>query len=303
LADAFTHVDNHKLTEVMRLYRLSLNAYKAFMGGCGMPTIHVNGMDMYVEEQGEGEALVLIMGLGADGSLWQQHVDFYSRHFRCILIDNRGAGRSAKPIGPYTTAMMAADTLFVMNSLGIDKAHVSGISMGGAITQELALLAPERIQTMTLISTWQQCDVYTTRVFEMLRSLITTSDPVTFGRMLQLWIFAPLFFNHQVDELLHREELGKLNPYPMPQHAFQAQCDACLSHYTAGKLSGLQMPVLITVGDKDIFTPLHYSAALAEEIPGSELLVFEDCGHAHHWEQLELFNEETLNFMLKHRLL
>jgi pimeloyl-ACP methyl ester carboxylesterase len=268
-----------------------------------MPTIHVNGMDMYVEEQGEGEALVLIMGLGADGSLWQQHVDLYSRHFRCILIDNRGAGRSAKPIGPYTTAMMAADTLFVMNSLGIDKAHVSGISMGGAIAQELALLAPERIQTMTLISTWQQCDVYTTRVFEMLRSLIATSDPISFGRVLQLWIFAPLFFNHQVDELLQREELGKLNPYPMPQHAFQAQCDACLSHYTAGKLSGLQMPVLITVGDKDIFTPLHYSTALAEEIPGSELLVFEDCGHVHHWEQLALFNEETLNFLLKHRLL
>jgi pimeloyl-ACP methyl ester carboxylesterase len=267
-----------------------------------MPTIHVNGMDMYVEEQGEGEALVLIMGLGADGTLWQQHVDSYSRYLRCILIDNRGAGRSAKPIGPYTTTMMAEDTLAVMNALGIDKAHVSGISMGGAIAQELALLAPGRIQSMTLISTWQQCDVYTTRVFEMFRSLITTSDPLTFGRMLELWIFGPLFVNYHTDELLRREELGKLNPNPMPQHAFQAQCDACITHHTVERLGGLQIPVLITVGDKDIFTPLHYSVALAQEIPGSELLVFEDCGHAHHWEQLELFNEKTLNFMQKHRI-
>lgn len=77
------------------------------------------------------------MGLGADGSLWEEHVKVYEKHFRCILIDNRGSGRSDKPEGPYSTKEMAEDIVGFMKALQIEKAHVSGISMGSGIAQEL----------------------------------------------------------------------------------------------------------------------------------------------------------------------
>ncbi|MBW7460394.1 alpha/beta hydrolase, partial [Paenibacillus sepulcri] len=103
-----------------------------------MPRVRTNGIDMHYEERGSGEPLILLMGLGADGTAWEDHVKAYERHFRCILVDNRGAGRSGNPEGPYSTRMMAEDTAGLMKALQIGKAHVSGISMGSGIAQELA---------------------------------------------------------------------------------------------------------------------------------------------------------------------
>jgi len=266
-----------------------------------MPNIRTNGIDIHYEERGSGEPLILLMGLGADGPTWEDHVKVYEHHFRCILIDNRGAGRSAKPLGPYTTRMMAEDTAGLMKALQIERAHVSGISMGSGIAQELALLEPDRIKSLTLIASWDRCDTYTKRIFENFRSLRGTSDPITFNRLLQLWIFTPEWHNNRLDDLLQREEAGKSYAYPMPLHAFQAQCDACISHDTQHRLHTIQTPVLVTSGDIDVFTPLHYSRVIAASIPGAELAVFEGGGHTHHWEKLDAFNEKTLEFLLKNQ--
>ena len=265
-----------------------------------MPYVNTNGIRIFYEERGVGEPLILIMGLGADGSLWEEHVKVYEKHFHCILIDNRGSGRSDKPQGPYTTSMMAEDVAGLMKALDIEKAHVSGISMGSGIAQELALAYPEKIKSLILIASWDQCDNYTKRIFEMFRSMIESSDSSAFTRMLQLWIFTPEYHNKNLDDLLKREEDGKRNPYPMPVHAFQAQCDACISHNTKGRLGAINAPVLITSGDRDIFTPLHYSQSIAAEIPNAELFVLPGTGHTHHWERLKEFNQKTLDFLLKH---
>lgn len=108
-----------------------------------MPFIKANGVRIYYEEFGTGEPLILIMGLGADGSKWDENIKVYQQRFRCIRIDNRGSGQSDKPKKQaYTTKEMALDTLGVMNKLDLQSAHVSGISMGGAIAQELAIKVP-----------------------------------------------------------------------------------------------------------------------------------------------------------------
>ena len=265
-----------------------------------MPEITANGIHLYYEERGRGDPLVLIMGLGADCSLWEEHVQAYEKHFRCILVDNRGAGRSDKPAGPYTPRMMAADTLGLMDALAIQKAHVSGISMGSCIATEMALAAPQRIRSLTLISGWPQCDAYTVRIFEMFKSVVPYVGGSTFTRLLQLWIFAPSYFATHMDDLLRREEMGKNNPYPMPLHAFIAQADACISHDALDRLAQITAPTLVTVGDQDIFTPLHYSQTIHERIAGSELFVLPGCGHTHHWEALAAFNAHTLDFMRRH---
>lgn len=97
------------------------------------------GEKIYYHERGAGDSLVLIMGFGAEGKLWEKHLAVYEKHFRCIILDNRGVGRSAQPKGPYSTEIMAADIIAVMDHANVKEAIVAGISMGGAIAQELAI--------------------------------------------------------------------------------------------------------------------------------------------------------------------
>src|SRR6185369_250818 len=105
---------------------------RAISGVDAMPNVTANGIKLHYEERGQGEPLILLMGLGAPGSKWAEHVAAYEQHFRCFLIDNRGAGESDKPTGPYTTRMMAHDTAGLMQALGIQNARVAGLSMGSA---------------------------------------------------------------------------------------------------------------------------------------------------------------------------
>ncbi len=156
-----------------------------------MKKVDVNGIELAYTERGQGEPLILLMGLGADGSLWEDHVKAYERHFRCILLDNRGAGASDKPAGPYTTEMMAEDVAGLMDALGIPRAMVAGISMGSAIAQQLALAFPDKVQSLLLISSWARCDRYMQDVFEHFHRMRAVVSPEHFLQLLQLWIFTP----------------------------------------------------------------------------------------------------------------
>ncbi|MBB6670690.1 alpha/beta fold hydrolase [Cohnella nanjingensis] len=266
-----------------------------------MPFARTNGIRLHYTEKGEGEPLVLLMGLGADGSAWEENARAYEPHFRCIRIDNRGTGESDKPEGPYTTKMMAADALGLLDALGIRRAHFSGISMGGAIAQEVALAAPERMLSLTLNCSWASCDVYTRAIFETLAAGYAALAADEFQKLLQLIIYTPAYHEHHDDLLEAARRQASSSASPMPAHAFRAQCDACVSHRTQGRLGAIGVPTLITAGDRDIFTPLALSQAIAEEIGHAELAVFEGSGHTHHWDRLDDFNNRTLAFLLRHK--
>ncbi|MDH5382180.1 MAG: alpha/beta hydrolase, partial [Cyclobacteriaceae bacterium] len=124
-----------------------------------------NGTKIYYQIRGKGEPLVLIMGFGATGDVWEKHTVVYEQHFKCIIIDNRGIGKSDQPTGPYTTKMLADDTIAVMDHAGVDKARVAGISMGGAIAQELVLNYPDRVICALLMSTWPKFNNYAKSVY------------------------------------------------------------------------------------------------------------------------------------------
>ena len=103
-----------------------------------MPIIETNGIKMHYTEQGEGDPLLLIMGITAPGAVWEAHAEEWQKDFRCILGDNRGVGESDKPEGPYTSEMMADDYAGLLDELGIESARVVGCSMGSIIAQQLA---------------------------------------------------------------------------------------------------------------------------------------------------------------------
>lgn len=257
-----------------------------------------NGTRIYYQERGTGEPLILLMGFGADGDLWEKHVAVYERYFRCIILDNRGVGRSDAPKGPYTTAMMADDTVAVMKHLNIHSAKVAGISMGGAIAQEMAIRHSNRVSALVLISTWAKFNNYATTVYENLKKMRVVSNSADFMELLQLWIFAPPHYRENLQELKEAQKAAELNQSPQSQVGFEGQLDACIHHNTISRLSKIAVPTLITVGSMDIFTPPAFSYTLHEGIRSSALVAFPMGGHAHHWEALNRFNVVTKNFLL-----
>ena len=260
-----------------------------------MPSVTANGITIAYEERGSGDPLILIMGLGAPGSLWEEHAACLQQQFRCILMDNRGAGGSDKPMGPYTTKMMAKDTAGLMDALGIGSAHIAGISMGSGIAQELALSYPDKVRSMVLVSSWSRCDKYTEAVFDHFKKMRALASPADFVQLLQLWIAAPRHYEKDFDDMLQGQQEAE-EEY-MPLHAFHAQCDACSTHDTFDRLASIDAPSLLTAGDADIFTPLRLSIEMHDRMPDSELQVFPGRGHIHHWEDLERFNARVMDFL------
>jgi len=264
-----------------------------------MPDIDGNGIRIHYEERGEGDPLLLIMGLGADGSKWEDHVRRFERHFRCILMDNRGVGLTDKLNGPYSTAAMAEDSAALLRALSIQRARVAGISMGGAIAQCLSLQHPDLVERLVIVSSWARCDAYAKTVFEHFAKTRAALSRSEFMQLLQLWIFTPAHYDAHLDDMLQGQADAAADPNPQPQHGFEAQCAACTNHDTFGRLGEIEVPTLITAGDADIFTPMGLAVQLHEQIRGSRLELFEGLGHAHHWEALDEFNETLASFLLE----
>jgi len=257
-----------------------------------------NGVQIAYHERGEGPPLLLLMGFGADGTVWEKHAAVYEKHFRCIIPDNRGVGKSDQPAGPYSTRMMAEDTIAVMKHAGVESAIVAGISMGGAIAQELALHYPAKVEKLLLVSTWPKFNEYAKAVYENLKHIRAVAPPAYFMELLQLWIFAAPYYEAysgslKADALASANAENRQSP-----SGFNGQLDACIQHDTINRLKEISCPVLITVGLQDIFTPAAFSLAIHQLVKHSQYLEFPQGGHVHHWEDLERFNKETLNFLL-----
>ena len=265
-----------------------------------MPYVQQGETNIYWEEHGAGPPLVMIVGLGADISVWGPHLDYYKTKFRCILVENRGIGKSDKPEGPYRTDDMAADVAAVMDDAGVEKAHILGASMGGAIAQAFALANPQRVLSLVLVSTWARQDNFGEMIWRHFKYVRAHVRPEQWMETLQLWIWAPQSMEADLDGMLEAQRLTGLNPNPQPQHGFEAQCDASIAHDASARLGEITAPTLITVGDKDIFTPPYMSEELHRGIKGSRLDVYEGWAHVHHFEDLDRFNTTTAAFMMEH---
>ncbi len=118
-----------------------------------MPTANIGDIDLYYEEHGSGEPLIMVLGLGQDIATWGLQVEELSKHLRLIVFDNRDSGKSSRCSDNYTTETMARDILILMDHLGIERTHLMGTSMGGMIAQHVALMAPERLKSLILAGT------------------------------------------------------------------------------------------------------------------------------------------------------
>jgi pimeloyl-ACP methyl ester carboxylesterase len=260
------------------------------------------GIRLHYEVAGEGEPLLLIPGTGQGGGLWALQVPAYSARYRCILVDNRGAGRSDAPETGYTIRQMADDAAELLRALGITRAHVSGQSMGSAIAQELAINFPELVATLQLHSTWDRTASYPhlERQLRFRQELARRELWDLFAVNSVLWLFTPEYANRHDDELTVRERVLCAN-HPTAR-GLVGHYQADLDHDTRGRLGQIRAPTLVTYGTADLATLPAYNRAVHAQIPGAALHVFEGAGHLPFSERPEEFNAVTLAFLASHPL-
>ena len=115
-----------------------------------MPKVRVNDIDMYYKIHGKGPPLVHVGGLAGDARTWQRQIEHLAQYYQVLCFDNRGTGRTDCPDLPYSTKLFADDTVGLMDVVGIERAHVYGISMGGGIVQEVAINYPSRVLSLVI---------------------------------------------------------------------------------------------------------------------------------------------------------
>jgi pimeloyl-ACP methyl ester carboxylesterase len=266
-----------------------------------MPTVEANGIEIYYEDQGDGDPLVLIPYLAADQACYAFQVAEYEKHFRCLTVDLRGAGRSDKPVGTYTTELFADDIAAFMLAVGVERAHVAGLSLGAATGMWLAAKYPERVTSLSLHSAWPRTDAYLRVVVEgwqvMAQALGSVTDMVIKGIL--PWCLTPELYTSRPDYVDSLADFVRGRPMP-PVDAFLRQSDAVLHHDADAQLTRIQAPTLITFGRRDMVTSTRFADPLVRGIPRSELIVFEACSHAPIYEQVEEFNARTLDFLQAH---
>jgi pimeloyl-ACP methyl ester carboxylesterase len=272
-------------------------------------TATVGAIQLYYEQHGEGDPLLLIMGLATDAVGWTFQVPDFAKHYRTIIFDNRGVGRSSKPAGPYTIHEMADDTAGLLDVLDIKRAHVVGVSMGGMIAQELALRHPERVRGLVLACTYPEPDVDVERQRTM--ALSRFGGTVTSGGDMEIDVKAvnPLHFFQQLVPLVFNQsfierELPKLMKifagavqYGFSIEALLGQVAAVMSHKATDRLHHITSPTLVITGDADRLIPPVNSDFLAENIPGAKLVKIPGGSHGFNFETPQVFNQAVLDFL------
>jgi pimeloyl-ACP methyl ester carboxylesterase len=265
-----------------------------------MPKVRANGINLHYVEAGSGDPLLLIMGFGGDHLAWAFQTPVFAHRYRVIAFDNRGAGQSDVPDLPYTTRMMADDAAGLLDALGIERAHVIGVSMGGMIAQELTLNHPRRVRSLQLHCTMARPDGYMHALianWRVVRAKVTAEE---WMRIVALWLFSPTTYAERPEFVEAIIQTGIANPYPFTLTGFLRQGEAVRSHDTFDRLGKLAAPTLVSVADDDILVPARFARELAGVVPGARFTTIAGAGHCYFWERADVFNAMCLEFLAQH---
>lgn len=260
-----------------------------------MARIEVNGIGIEYDIVGAGPALLLIHGLGSCKEDWEAQSAPFAQNYRVISYDLRGHGQSDKPAGPYSIAQFASDAAALLRALGIDAAHVVGISLGGAVAFQLALDHPALVKTLTIVNSGPDATV---RTFKEKLAVWMRRYVVRRKGMAKL---AGLIGPHLFPKPEHRaarERFIERTARNDPQAYLQA-FGALIGWSVAERISTITCPVLAIAADRD-YTPLSMKEAYVAKIPGARLEVVADARHALPMEKPEQFNAVLKNFLDMH---
>lgn len=266
-----------------------------------MPTIHANGIDIYYELSGNGRPLVLIAGLGYGAWMWHKMVPGLAAHLRVVTHDNRGAGQSGKPEGPYDVRMLAADTAGLMDALGLRGAAVLGHSMGGFVAQELALSRPDLVSALILSATSFGGPNAIPVTPEALAAMLDRSgEPLDVLRRGIAIACAPDAAERQpalVQEILAYRLTGPVAPAQYQSQLAVGLGLAELASCFQPRLAQVQARTLILFGEHDRVVPPGNAELLAHEIPHGTIVILPGAGHLYPLEAPDAAVAAVLQFL------
>lgn len=262
-----------------------------------MPEIFLDGLKIYYESHGQGEPLILIRGLGSNADHWYPQVPDFAAHYRVIVFDNRGIGRSGDPGEDVTIQNMAADTIGLMDALHIERAHILGVSMGGMIAQEIAIHHAQRVKSLILVVTHgggeRQLRAEAS-VIQLIRAMVLE------GSLSSRIAALPAFFDPltlKQNPACVQTYAAAASKYPADTKILSSQWRAVQAHDVYDRLPAIQAPTLVLASEGDVLIPPGNSELLAKRIPNARLVTIAGGGHQILIEQPNACNQAVLEFL------
>ena len=251
--------------------------------------------ELYVEEHGEGEPLLLVEGLGQAMWAWREQVPVFAERFRTITFDTRGTGRSWMPADPYTIADLADDATDVLRGRS---AHVVGLSMGGYVALTLALAHPELVRSLVLVGTGAGGPNRVPRPDHVREAFAAAMGlpPEEFGRRTMPYTFAAGWAERNSDRFA--AILAARLERPTSYETIEAHAQACYGFYASGcKVERIAVPALVIHGDEDLIVPVENGRRLAARLPNARYVALPGRGHNLPLEEPETINRLVLDFL------
>lgn len=275
-----------------------------------MPIVNVNDINIAYTERGKGEAVVLIMGLGANKESWFMNMPTLSKHYRVIAFDSRGVGASDRSGEFYTMGRMAEDTIGLLDALHIERAYVVGVSLGSMIAQEVAICFPQRVSKLVLAATTPGMsdaankELWDKKTAEMRKGTglgedfneRIINDPGSLDIVKIMVRITAHAFNRLVFRipmvLGARYYFNKVGPSGVLD-----QLRAVSKHNTIDRLDQIKAPTLVMAGTDDKIVPIEFSRIVAQHIPNARFIEFKGGSHSFFMEMSKRFNREVIEFL------
>jgi len=259
-----------------------------------MAFVENQGARIYWDEQGQGEPVLLIMGLAYPSQMWYRTRPPLASRYRTVALDNRGIGRSDIPPGPYPIALMASDAAAVLDAAGIQSAHVFGVSMGGMIAQELALQYPARVRSLILGCTAAGGPTAVRAEPEAVQMLMNRGKmtPDQAAEAPVPFIYDPATPRARIDE-----DIAVRRPWFPSALGYAAQLQGILGWEAYSRLGQIAAPTLVIHGESDRLVPPGNGKLIAERIPGAKLVMIPNASHLFLTDQTEFSHHVILQFL------
>jgi 3-oxoadipate enol-lactonase len=259
-----------------------------------MAFVENQGARIYWDEHGQGEPILLIMGLGVTSHMWHRTRPLLAKRFRTLAFDNRGVGESDVPPGPYSISLMASDAAAVLDAAKVESAHVFGVSMGGMIAQELALQNAKRVRSLVLGCTSAGGPTAVRAEKEAAQMLMARGNMTT-----EEALEAPVPFIY--DRATPRERIDediaiRRRWFPRPE-AYAAQLQGILAWESYSRIPAIRVPTLVIHGESDRLIPPGNGKLIAERIPGAKLVMIPHASHLFATDQPEASHKAILDFL------
>ena len=261
-----------------------------------MPREVFSDTEIYYTDQGEGEPLLLIPGFASGAWSWNWQIDALSKNFRVIAFDPRGIANSRlESDGEVSIQVIADDSALLLDALGLDSAHILGISFGGFVAQEFAIKYPGRVKKLVLASTSFGGPHHVPAVMDIYAAFVSMEDLNSPERVRK---YLSVAFDPETDPELVERFCVLREQNPIPENVYMLQLRSAMSINTEDRVPQISAETLVITGDRDLIVPMKNSLNLVEKIPNAHLAVIPYAGHMAFVERADEFNRIIEDFLL-----